>query len=707
MISPARVAAYEILRAISSGTADLPTAIAFTRAGVSDERDRALAAEIASGVQRWRAALDHLIGQFAKRPIDRLDPEVVEILRLSAYQLLHLTRVPAAAVVDDAVDLTKKAGKRSASGFVNAVLRSISRRKHALPLPQRPADPGDREAALDYLSITLSHPRWLAGRWLERLGLDAAEAWMQFDNTPGPVTLRANRLRTTREELRERLAADDIVVHPTRYAPDGLVVDEGHPLRGHGQEQGCVRRAGRGVAAGDAARRRSAAAAGPRHVRIPGRQDDGDRRRRWKGAASIVACDVRDRRVDLLRRTVARQRRAQRPHRAGGPAAAAALRRDLRLRARRRAVLRAWHAAARSRHPLAPARGRSGSARRRRVRRCSQHAADTVAPGGRLIYATCSSEPEENEGIVAAFSTTTRGFHAAACERGGAAGSGAHRSPRAPPHAAASPRSRGVLRRRIHPSEVVARPGCRTDRSFMALRTRVWSAGKLAAPRRRAARHLRRCSRPRRCASRCARAKCGCPTSRTGRRTKPPRVAASLGLGMKIDESRRPDPKIPAGHVARPGTAPGSIARRQRSIKVWLSAGARSATMPPLLGETERTAQLRLHAGRPELGRRLGNPLAGLRRRRRSSRRRRRPRARPAGSAAGQPRRARRQLRDAGSDRRQRRSRRRHPAQARLSRRRGRLTPYPGVPAGIVIRQSPQAGFQIAPGEPISLEVSR
>src|SRR5439155_26300222 len=121
MIAPARIAAYEIGMAVSTGRADLPTAIAQHRATLTDDRDRALAAEIATGVQRWRAALDHLIVAFSKRPLDRLDDEIVEILRLSAYQLLHLTRVPAAAVVDDAVNLTKRAGKKSAAGFVNAV----------------------------------------------------------------------------------------------------------------------------------------------------------------------------------------------------------------------------------------------------------------------------------------------------------------------------------------------------------------------------------------------------------------------------------------------------------------------------------------------------------------------------------------------------------------------------------------------------------
>src|SRR5207245_1899762 len=173
MIGPGRVAAYEILRAVSAGSADLPAAIAFARGGLRDERDRALAAEIAGGVQRWRAALDHVIAAFSKRPISRLDAEIVEILRLSAYQLLHLTRVPASAVVDDAVNLVRRAGKTSATGFVNAVLRQVSRKRAALPLPPRPVEPADansertaqhRAAALDYFSITLSHPRWLAAR---------------------------------------------------------------------------------------------------------------------------------------------------------------------------------------------------------------------------------------------------------------------------------------------------------------------------------------------------------------------------------------------------------------------------------------------------------------------------------------------------------------------------------------------------------------
>jgi 16S rRNA (cytosine967-C5)-methyltransferase len=408
MISPARVAAYDILRAISTGSADLPTAIAFTRGNLQDERDRALAAEIASGVQRWRAALDHLIAAFSTRALDRLDPEIVDILRLSAYQLLHLTRVPAAAVVDDAVDLTKKAGKRSASGLVNAVLRSISRRRASLPLPPRPSDPADRDAAIDYLSVTLSHPRWLSERWYERFGLDAAETWMQFDNTPGSVTLRANRLRMTRDELAARLAADDIAVHPTTYAPDGLVVDEGHPLRGDGLAHGrfvVQDEASQLVTllAGDRPMQRvldTCASPGGKTTAIAALME---------GRGLLVACDVRGRRIDLLRRTVAASgaanvRIVQADLLEPLPFTAAfdcvlvdapcsglgTLRRDPDIRWRRREQELPSLAAAEL--------------------TMLQHAAERVAPGGRLIYATCSSEPEENERVAAAFLTTTPGF---------------------------------------------------------------------------------------------------------------------------------------------------------------------------------------------------------------------------------------------------------------------------------------------------------
>jgi len=129
------------------------------------------------------------------------------------------------------VSLTRAAGKSSASGFVNAVLRSMLRQRHKLPLPPRPCDPADRGAALAYLGITFSHPGWLVERWMTRYAFEQVEGWVQFNNDAAPLTLRANTLRITREQLQDRLLRHDVGTTATRYAPEGLVVTSGNPLR--------------------------------------------------------------------------------------------------------------------------------------------------------------------------------------------------------------------------------------------------------------------------------------------------------------------------------------------------------------------------------------------------------------------------------------------------------------------------------------------
>jgi 16S rRNA (cytosine967-C5)-methyltransferase len=408
MIAPARVAAYEILSTLSSARTDLPTAIAHARESLQDERDKALAAEIATGVQRQRAALDYLIAHFAKRAITRLDPEVVEILRLSAYQLLHLSRVPASAVVDDAVKLTGKVGKRSASGFVNAVLRSLSRNRSALPLPPRPEGGHDRDRALDYLSVTLSHPRWLAARWLDRLGLTRSEDWMQFNNRAAPLTLRANPLRTSVSDLQERLAQHEVVTHRGRFAPDALVVDEGHPLRGAEATIGLF-------VVQDEASQLVTLLAGeqPGPLMLDACAAPGGKTTAFaavmRGEGLVVASDIRDRRMILLRQTIqgagaTNVRLVQANILDPLPfeprfstvvvdapcSGLGTLRRDPDIRWRRTegdlAVLAADQ------------------------RRMLLNAAAVVAPGGRLIYATCSSEPEENEAVVAVVARESSGF---------------------------------------------------------------------------------------------------------------------------------------------------------------------------------------------------------------------------------------------------------------------------------------------------------
>ncbi len=399
MTAPARVAAYHALRAVTSGGSDLPTALHLSRQHLPDERDRSLAAEIVTGALRWQRSLDYLIEHFATRRLAKLDPEIVAILRISLYQILHLDRVPSSAVVDDAVDLTRAARKPSASGFVNAVLRSTLRQRHALPLPPRPDDPRDREAALAYLGITHSHPDWLVERWLTRHGFDAAERWVQFNNATPPLTLRVNPLRVTREEAVAALASDGVETEPARFAPGGLIVSSGNPLR---------RPADGVVFVQDEASQLVTlvvnAQAGDRVLDLcasPGGKTTAMAVDVGHGGA-IVASDVRPRRLALLQETI-RTSGATNVAVVRVPASGAlpfaprfdcvlvdapcsglgTVRRDPDIRWRRR-------------EEDLPALARDQVA-------LLMRAADVVRQGGRLVYATCSSEPEENDEVVEAF----------------------------------------------------------------------------------------------------------------------------------------------------------------------------------------------------------------------------------------------------------------------------------------------------------------
>ena len=401
MIAPARNAAYAVLRAVASGKTDLASALARERTRLPDERDRALAGEIATGTLRWQGTFDHIIANFAGRPLRKLDPEVIDILRLTIFQLLHLDRVPASAAVKDAVDMAGKAGKRSAAGLVNAVLRRVARERARLPLPTRPDDASDRAAALAYLSITLSHPEWLVERWLDRHGFAATESWAQFNNAPAALVLRTNRLKTTREGIATALAAEGIETEPADRAPDALVVREGNPVGTRMHETGLFfiqDEASQLVghyAAARAGERILDACASPGGKAMIMAAATADR-------GAVIATDIRARRIDLLADSVRRSGAAniyvvQADAASGLPylgrfdrvlldapcSGLGTLRRDPDIKWRRTEADLAGLAAAQ----LA----------------MLEHAAAVVADDGHLIYSTCSSEPEENEAVVAAF----------------------------------------------------------------------------------------------------------------------------------------------------------------------------------------------------------------------------------------------------------------------------------------------------------------
>ena len=414
-MTPARLAAYHVLQRVEGGD-DLPQALEHVRDALADERDRALVTEVTTGALRWRGALDRVIEQAARRPITRLDDEVLTVLRLGAYQLLYLDRVPAAAAVNESVTLVKRVGKTSASGLVNAVLRGIAAAAQAPPLPPAP-DPGDREACLAYLSVTWSHPRWLVERWLDRRGFQPTADWVRFNNSPPPLTLRANRPRTTPDELGRRLAEHDVRTEPTRFATDGLTVLAGNPLRTPIAGQGLFLvqdEASQLVAELTMARPGervldACAAPGGKTTAIAAAVAD---------TGMVVAADLRPARIRLLRQTLE----------ATGTGGVRTVRLDLRrplpftavfdlvlvdapcsgLGTIRRDPEIRWR-----RQPLDLTRFA------RDQRTMIAHAAQAVRPGGRLVYATCSSEPEENEEVVAAFLADHPDFEPAHPDRAG------------------------------------------------------------------------------------------------------------------------------------------------------------------------------------------------------------------------------------------------------------------------------------------------
>ncbi|HEY8535834.1 MAG TPA: hypothetical protein VIL25_05275, partial [Vicinamibacterales bacterium] len=314
------------------------------------------------------------------------------------------------AVVDDAVNLTRARQKSRAAGFVNAVLRAVSRNRHRITWPEPPsriANDDDRRAAIDALATGGSHPRRLVERWIDRLGLDAARAWVAYNNSEAPLTLRVNRSRATREELATRLREVGVKTEPTRWAPDGLIVRAGNPLRTPLADSGLffvqdeasqIAPLVAGVRPGMRVLDACAAPGGKTlilHDSLRNGADD------VAAPGLLVAGDLPERRLRLLRSLLERHGSDARLVRydltRGVPFRDAfdrvlvdapctglgTLRRDVDIRWKRTEE-DVRRAAARQRAMLA-------------------EAARAVAPGGRLVYATCSSEPEENDEIVAAF----------------------------------------------------------------------------------------------------------------------------------------------------------------------------------------------------------------------------------------------------------------------------------------------------------------
>lgn len=419
IVSPARRAAFEILRRVEEEGAFASVLLASNESELRAE-DRALAYEIVLGVLRHQLWLDYLIEHYTGRSASKLDAPVRRALRIGLYQLRFLSRIPVSAVVNESVNLAYLARVRSAAGLINAALRRAAREPEYDPA-------ANIEDALERVAVKHSHPLWLIKRWAGWLSLEETERFAEANNLAPPVAFRVVRKGAEAEAVLDELRAAGARLQKSRIAPDAwrvegatalvqkltslgriYVQDEASQLVAH------VLDAQSGERILDAC-----AAPGSKTTHIADRAND---------EALIVAGDLYGHRLRLLLEACARQNLK----------GVRALLHDA-----ARALPFAYHSFDRVLVD-APCTG-TGTLRRNpeirwriteqdvaalpaRQLSILRNSAMMVRPRGRLVYSTCSVEPEENEQVTARFLKEEIGWRqipvpvdAALCTEDGAA----------------------------------------------------------------------------------------------------------------------------------------------------------------------------------------------------------------------------------------------------------------------------------------------
>lgn len=393
-VTPSRLAAFEILKRVEDEGAFASVLLAGIDEAMSGI-DRALCYELVLGVLRWQLWLDELMEHYAARRVERLDAPVRRALRLALYQLRFLSRIPASAVVNEAVNMAYVSRVRSAAPFINAVLRRAVKEPHYDPA-QAISDP------LKRLAVETSHPHWLIERWTKAFGPVTAEEFARANNEAPPVAFRIVSARAKDRDVLEELRAAGGELTASEIVPEGwrirgasarlrelagqgliYVQDEASQLAAH------VLGAQAGERVLDAC-----AAPGSKTTYIADVTE---------GAALLVAGDLYEHRLRTLLESGARQQALSAlavAYDATVPlpfvegsfdrvlvdapcTGTGTLRRNPEIR---------WRISASDIADL--------SARQRAI---LSNAAKMVRSGGRLLYSTCSVEPEENEAVVASF----------------------------------------------------------------------------------------------------------------------------------------------------------------------------------------------------------------------------------------------------------------------------------------------------------------
>lgn len=224
MQSDARKTALQILIKIQARRLPLDLVIEDFQATINamDPKDRRLMNAIVYGVLRWRSRLDRVVSESSRMPLHKIEPRIRDILRIAIFQLIYLDRVPESAAIHTAVDLTKFiSSTRGAPGFVNGVLRSVQKNWRNVYDP--PAD----TPILQRLAWKHAIPEWMLERWLSRFGEERTNRLAQFVNRIPSLTLRVNRLRADQEKLLDLLHDRVKDIEPNPWVEDAL--DFSHP----------------------------------------------------------------------------------------------------------------------------------------------------------------------------------------------------------------------------------------------------------------------------------------------------------------------------------------------------------------------------------------------------------------------------------------------------------------------------------------------
>lgn len=387
MVTDARIAAADTLADLRGGM--LLDAAFDRRAATLDVRDRRWTQELVWGMLRRRGFLDHLLAPRVKGGIARLDADLADLLRLGAYQLFHMGSVPPYAAIAQTVELAKHRHGMGASKLMNAVLRRLDRERDALGTPL-PSDP------VEALAVEHSHPRWLVARWVARWGAEETRALLESNNREGSLIVRP--WGVVREQLEAMLEAAGVEVSDVPLVGDSLQLSSGTVLTSLGAFQ-----QGRCFVQDPAATLVTQYAAVPAGAKVadlcaaPG----GKTVELARTAGYVTSADSSEARLQRLQETIDR---LELDH----VTAVVCDARDAATLGTFDAVLvdaPCTGTGTFRRHPDARWRLRVSdlavmAAAQRTILRA---AANAVAPGGLLIYSTCSLEPEENDAQVEAF----------------------------------------------------------------------------------------------------------------------------------------------------------------------------------------------------------------------------------------------------------------------------------------------------------------